>query len=523
MQYKSLDEVQNLVDSEIPENDSLEYKQTLELGPQVQRREVLKDLSGMGNAGGGSVIFGVSEDPTREGVPEALTPMSDIAVVGRLEDVVQSGIRPPLLYSLQRFPAEPTGFVLVASVNRSPLGPYMVEVYGDRRYHIRVGTRTFEMTEQQVRDAYVLALREAEHRDTVREAHALPLEPPTGDPWLTISALPHEPLSELFAPTTGGLEIIRPPAWLTNTYHAQLGELQSLTSRLSIWADGVFAEDRVRESRPPQSLIRVHRNGAVAVAKRLSYGPSGEEQQEREKVVIKATEFARILNGYLMYLAWLWNEFRLANPTELNVRLENLDWAVLERMPGWHPEQLELVQPPAAPPATAQLRKELLPWELLNAVERHRLIKDFLVRLYNAFGLDLVPVMFDRGWLYSPTDFLKLSVSGCCVWTDDGNEVASVESDGIIRRSDGQAVALYQDGVVLDESGDCVAALEFATGEGLPTDFHPPRVVLDPRAKVPRGGSGEPRDAKEPKLPGELGTSRRWASKLLPELLGVGE
>jgi hypothetical protein len=512
MTYETFDEVQSLLDNEIPEGDSLEYKQTLELGPEGQRREVLKDLSGMGNAGGGSVIFGISEDPTREGVPDAVSPMSDARVVGRLEDVVWAGIRPPLSYELQRFPVG-SGFVLVANVRRSPLGPYMVEAYRDRRYHIRVGTRTFEMTEQQVRDAYALVLREAERRDAVREAHALPLEPPTEDPWLTISALPHEPLSELLTPTRDGLEAIRPPSRLANSYHAQLADLKRLSSRLSIWADGVHADDTYGEDRAPSSLLRVHRNGAAGLASifarartrdEQSIFPragSRDEQPPRSVAVLEGTTIARILNAYLMYLAWLWKEIRLTNPTEIDVRLENLQWAVLERsVHVWGREQLDVVQPLAAPMATAQHRDEMLPWELLDAVERHRLIKGFLLRLYNAFGLDLVPQMFDRGWLYGSEGFLKLAVSGCCVWSVEGNEIASVESNGVIRKLDGQAVAFYQDGVILDESGDCAAALEFATGAGLPTDFFLHSVVPDPRAKVHGGRSGEPRDARDRSL-----------------------
>jgi hypothetical protein len=66
-----------------------------------------------------------------------------------------------------------SGYVLVGDVRTSPLGLYMVEAYGDRHYHIRTGTRTVSMTEQQVRDAYALAVRVRDRRPDVWAAHVV--------------------------------------------------------------------------------------------------------------------------------------------------------------------------------------------------------------------------------------------------------------------------------------------------------------------------------------------------------------
>jgi predicted HTH transcriptional regulator len=97
--------------------------------------EAVKDLSGMANGGGGVVIFGVGEDPENEGVPSSIRPLTDRGLVGRLEDIARTTVSPPLLMDLSQLEGE-GGFVLVVEVLRSPLGPHMIEAYGDRRYYI---------------------------------------------------------------------------------------------------------------------------------------------------------------------------------------------------------------------------------------------------------------------------------------------------------------------------------------------------------------------------------------------------
>jgi hypothetical protein len=73
------------------------YKVALAVGPPSERIEALKDLTGLGNGGGGSLIYGVEEDPANEGIPIGLQPLTDRGLVGVLDDVTRSSARPPLL------------------------------------------------------------------------------------------------------------------------------------------------------------------------------------------------------------------------------------------------------------------------------------------------------------------------------------------------------------------------------------------------------------------------------------------
>jgi ATP-dependent DNA helicase RecG len=121
MRYRDIDAVSRLIHQRIPENSTLEYKSALSLGTQGEKKELLKDLTSMGNGGGGTLIFGMEEEPGTN-VAKALTPLADPGLVGVVEDVVTSAVRPPLLWSHETFEVE-EGFVVVIDVERSGLPP----------------------------------------------------------------------------------------------------------------------------------------------------------------------------------------------------------------------------------------------------------------------------------------------------------------------------------------------------------------------------------------------------------------
>lgn len=156
----------------LPEGQVIEFKREIAIEGREQRVELLKDLTGMGNGGGGAIVFGIAE--AADGVAESVTLLQDRATVGRVEDLVRSSVSPPLLAEYRLIEHE-GGFVLVVDVQRSPLGPYMVQAFGQARYFTRVGTRTFPMSEPQVRDAYALSQRARDDRDSVWQQHLLPL------------------------------------------------------------------------------------------------------------------------------------------------------------------------------------------------------------------------------------------------------------------------------------------------------------------------------------------------------------
>lgn len=473
------EDVQRLLDARIPESGSLEYKRDLELGGRSQRIEALKDLTGMANGGGGTILYGVAEAPDGEPVPEALHPLTDMRVVGVLEDVVRSSVRPPLMWEYTTIAVE-GGAVLVVDVEPSPLGPYMVEGYGEARYYHRSMTRTAPMSEQQVRDAYAIAARGQEHRAQLWNERALPMTVPTAGPWLTVSAVPEEPLTDIYDVTSVEPDALQPPQPLAT--HLQYSVSLAL-QRLGRWAQGYFGDDGF-DDRPPREIVRVHRDGAAAI---------GTQLQTR----VHSIFVCRQLNGMLAYLAWLWTEFELRRPIEVHVTLHNLNEIALD-VGSMFGEGRSVREPPGVPVHQATIREHLLIPDLRRAGVRHRVVRRFADLLYQAFGLASCQPLFRSGALYGPDGRpLGVGVAGAGLWTGQPTAAAIVHEDGSVRsaRSDRDVLGHLVEGAIVDPSGDTLAVIEMAAGAACPDEFLPPVLLQDPRAAVPGGNAGQPHPA----------------------------
>jgi hypothetical protein len=112
------------------EDQHFDIKQTLDLTSESQRKELLKDLTGMGNGGGGTVAFGVAERVVgSESVADHVVPLTDRALLGRLRDTIANAVRPTLRWHAGVVEHPGGGYVLIVDVEPSPLGPYMVDAY----------------------------------------------------------------------------------------------------------------------------------------------------------------------------------------------------------------------------------------------------------------------------------------------------------------------------------------------------------------------------------------------------------
>lgn len=499
--FRTAEDLQRLLDGRVAESVSLEYKRELDLGGQRQRLEALKDLTGMANGGGGTVLYGIAERSGADPVPEVLHPLTDPKLVGVLEDIVRSGVRPPLYM-------EPTvievdgGVVLAVDVEPSPLGPYMVESYGDARYYHRSVTRTGPMSEQQVRDAYALAARSREHRAQLWSDRGLPMAAGSAAPWLTVSALPEEPLAEILDLTSVEPDALVPPQPIAGHLESSVG---LALQRLGRWAQGYYG-DRASDDRPASESVRIHRDGAAAI---------GAELYTELSIVY----VARQLNGVLAYLAWLWTQFELRRPVEIEIRLHNLRDVTFEAGSVFG-EVRRVREPPGVPVHHVTTREHRRVSDLRRAGARHRVVRQFADGLYQAFGLASCQPLFRSGQLYGRDGRpLQLSIAGSGVWSGHATAEAIVYDDGSIRRvrSGDEVVGHIAEGVIVDAAGDTLAVVEMAPGAGCPDDFLPSSLLDDPRARVPGGNPGRPHSAAVVH-PAPVPTGRWSGQDLLPLL-----
>lgn len=469
------------------EGQHFEIKSELKLGNGKTNAEVLKDLTAMGNGGGGTVVFGLAERP--EGAKsrvDGLSLLTDRQLGSRVQDLVNGCVRPTLIWSYEHVDfAE--GYVLIADVEPSRLGPYMVENLNENRYWIRIGDRTAPMPERLVHDAYAQAARRAALQEERWSQLGLPLAPTWSHwPHLTVSALPEFDNIFPLDPARVDRDALR----ADGSDHATTAGIDELTSTLSIWSDGFIASgqaERARHARCPsgsQSHLRIYRGGAIGLGLHIA------TEDELDPV--------RALNAQLQYIGMVWTRVGV-RAGEIRIKLAGLGPRptnaidVPYRLP-----DLGQGQPFAGVSLSVQARTR----DLVSAPERHRVLRSFADQIANMFGRPQATVGFELGVLYQEGVRTELiAYEGRLHWTDVAySQDPIICTDGAVRRPENpQPFGWWIDGLFVDLAGDAVAALEFCQADGLPVDFVPGDILrisiveADYRERMNAGPSHPPK------------------------------
>lgn len=473
-----------LIDACVPESASLEYKEALALDTRPEKLEVLKDLSGMANGGGGTLVFGMAESDNDWPVATRLTGLRDAGLPGRLEDIVRSGLQPPLLATYNVIETGGGSYILVVEVDRSPLGPHMVEAYGSRTFHRRVGTRTFPMTETETRDAYQLALRVEDRRAHLWEKHALPIAAPSGDPWLLVSAVPTDPLRDVV-----DLEHVTPRDLVPSTEPSvylnnwDLADLTPALEAMTMWTDGFFSDD-TRTDGSLSRLVRVHRDGSMAFGIQLERAGSSSP--------VSLLRVSRVTNGLLRYMGWAWERLGLAELVEVHIRVRRTD---VEAFDVDNDGSARLMTRPSGSHVDSVERTTFVnSSELVRASGRHLVVRDFADRVAQAFGRRRAEYPFRLGELYGKLGApLSMSVGTDAVYADQGGHIAWIRDDGlVVSTHSGGEVGSWYDGVLSALDGRVLGVVELAPAVACPDDFVAVSLRQDARGAAATHGQGQP-------------------------------
>jgi hypothetical protein len=158
-------DVDALISEQVPEGQRLEYKSQLNLGQPKENHEAAKDVSGLANASGGLLIYGVAEKELPDGrvIPTRLSPFSDGSARERLEDVLDSTVSPVLNVDLRLLDITGGYVLLVRTFQRA--GPlHMVEGFKDGAHYLRVGHKTRRMAQHEIERAYVNLSRQIDRQ-----------------------------------------------------------------------------------------------------------------------------------------------------------------------------------------------------------------------------------------------------------------------------------------------------------------------------------------------------------------------
>ncbi|MEZ0239003.1 MAG: helix-turn-helix domain-containing protein [Methylophilaceae bacterium] len=155
----NLSDVMHLINGSAQEGLQLEFKRGESLGStNRQKGELVKDVSGFANGGGGTIIYGIAEKKTTSGatVAACLAPVTDPMITKDwLTQVLRSQSQPPLqsfeIQDIALPPDEggPDGRVIVISIEPSSTAHQSLD---DHKYYLRAGVTTTPMVDFQIRD-----------------------------------------------------------------------------------------------------------------------------------------------------------------------------------------------------------------------------------------------------------------------------------------------------------------------------------------------------------------------------------
>ena len=148
-----------------PEDERLDYKEALPGGSTSEKKDFLRDVCALANAGGGHIIYGVREergpDGRGNGVPEEIcglgTANPDTEKM-RLMSMIAQGLEPRLHGAGVQALQVRGELVIILHVPRSWNSPHMVTFEQDSRFYLRHGTQKMRMNVGQVRDAFLEGL-----------------------------------------------------------------------------------------------------------------------------------------------------------------------------------------------------------------------------------------------------------------------------------------------------------------------------------------------------------------------------
>jgi hypothetical protein len=350
----------------VVESRMLDYKETLPGESDMDKRELLADVTAFANSAGGDLIYGVKErrkDGKATGEPAEVVGLPSVVLDQeqlRLDATLRTGMDPRIpglmLHAVPRGADPPC---LVIRVPRSPHGIHMVTYKGSSRFYARGTNGRYEMDWGQIRGGFLQAAEAHERVRRFREERVLRLlagETPIamGDsPKVIVHALPLNALDVW-------------PVFQTLTAEQRMNGLRPMGGEPSDWRynlDG-FVLHTTRENPSHQTYVQCFRDGGLeAMSGRILDG-----DPQRGGFYGWSVE-VNVLQAVTRWQQHVWPVLGMAGPVAFSLTLSGVKgWKVLpvnsDRFFGDHKETLdrdvvmlpELVVQDLATPVPAMLQ-----------------------------------------------------------------------------------------------------------------------------------------------------------------------
>lgn len=150
-------DIEALVENEVGEGRTIEYKAGLPGGSDSDKKEFLADVSSFANAGGGDLLYGVA---AAEGIPKEVVGLDanmDLVLL-HLENLLRDGLEPRIpgvrMRPINGFTKGP---VLLIRIPRSWAAPHMIKLGKSSRFFTRNSAGKHQMDVTEIRAAFLLS------------------------------------------------------------------------------------------------------------------------------------------------------------------------------------------------------------------------------------------------------------------------------------------------------------------------------------------------------------------------------
>ncbi len=157
-----LADIEDLIEQEVSEKRTLDYKEKLPGKGTDEKRELANDVSSFANAAGGDIIYGVSEkleNGKKTGLPDEIVAISGDETgdeaIRRIECVIRANISPPPRVQTKEIPVS-GGYILLLRVPQSFSAPHMVKTQQSTRFFSRSSNGKHQLLDvHEIRNAFV--------------------------------------------------------------------------------------------------------------------------------------------------------------------------------------------------------------------------------------------------------------------------------------------------------------------------------------------------------------------------------
>ena len=151
-------ELQTLVDNQVAEGKSIEYKESLPGHSDRHKKEFLADVSSFANASGGHLILGMKEIRGVASEVCGFSVDSQDEVILRLDSIIRDGIEPRIpSISIQPILLKTSKVAIVIRIPRSWTLPHMVKFKGSSKFYSRNSAGKYQLDVAELRSLFALS------------------------------------------------------------------------------------------------------------------------------------------------------------------------------------------------------------------------------------------------------------------------------------------------------------------------------------------------------------------------------